>query len=87
MTSLIDVIEDAVREAALERDGLVVQCTPVVEAIEQYAKLSDDDGELEGVVDDAYLAAQRIYGGNEWFAYTGHVAELVCDGLRGLVAA
>lgn len=87
MTSLIDSIEDAFREAALDRDGDVVQCGPVVEAIEVYCKTSDDmRGSIEGVVDDAYLAARRLYA-NDWHAYSGHVAELVCDGLRRFVGS
>lgn len=82
MTALIDTIEDAFREAASTRSGEVVQCGPVVEAIERYCKVADDErGALEGIVDDAYLAASRVYG-NDWHAYSGHVAELVCDGLR-----
>jgi hypothetical protein len=87
MPCLIDTIEDAFREAALDRDGDVVQTTPVVEAIERYAKTSDDmRGSIEGVVDDAYLAARRLYA-NDWHAYTGHVAELICDGLRRFVGS
>lgn len=86
MTSLIDTIEDAVREAALDRSGDVVQCAPVVEAIEVYVKTSEDThGTLESIVDCAYLDARHIYG-NDWYAYHGHIAELVCDGLRRYAA-
>lgn len=82
MTSLIETIEAAFAEAALDRDGDVVQCGPVVEAIEVYCKVSDDrHGTLEGIVDDAYLAARRRFA-NDWPAYAGFVAEEVCAGLR-----
>jgi hypothetical protein len=80
MTALIDTIEDAVQAASLDRADGVVPCAPVVEAIETYCKI-DDDGIIETITARAYLDAERIYG-SDWHAYSGHVAELVCDGLR-----
>lgn len=80
MTSLVDTIEAAFRRT-VETSGEVVPCTPVVEAIERYCKLSDDyHGSLEGIVDDAYLATRRVWA-NDWRWQTGEVAERICDGL------
>jgi hypothetical protein len=82
MTCLIDAIEDAFQDAAQRSEGEVVECAPVVQIIERYCKLDrDDDGTLEGIVDTAYIDARHAYG-NEWRWQSGHVAELVCDGLR-----
>jgi len=66
MTSLIDTIEDAFRDAVLDADeASAVTTTRVVEAIELYVKTEDLRGDLERIVDDAYAASQ------EWAASSG----------------
>lgn len=81
MTCLVDTIEDAFREAVATTEGEVT-CTRVVEAIEQYCKAGDDErGSLEGIVNQAYIDAQRVWG-IAWRVQSGEVAERICDGLR-----
>jgi hypothetical protein len=85
MTSLIDTIEDAFRDAVTDAEGGLVVTTRVVEAIEMYTKASDVRGDIERIVDGAYFDAAATWGEPDWRHQTGEVAERVVDGLRDWV--